>query len=72
MFFLQEFAKRASCLRREGPQKFKFHLDTDNSRVATEAEPFWSNRYLVIVSLGIFTFIFIMSYFSILCDTWVV
>jgi len=69
-----EVAKRASCLRREGPQIFKFHLNTDNSKPATKAKPFWWNRSLslVILSLGIFTFIFIMSYFVILCDTWVV
>lgn len=66
-----EVAKRASCLRREGPQKFKFHLNTDNARLATSAKPFWKNRFLVIVALVIFTLIFILSYFVILCDTWV-
>jgi quinol-cytochrome oxidoreductase complex cytochrome b subunit len=67
-----ELAKRALHLRSEGPNKFKFHKDADNSKRTTTVKPFWTNRIYVIVCLFIFTFIFIMSYFSILCDTWLV
>lgn len=72
MFFLQEVAGRALRLRSEGPQKFKFHKHTDNSKPATKAKSFWKNELLVIGLLVIFTGIFILSNFVILCDTWVV
>ncbi|KAG0606942.1 hypothetical protein M758_9G180900 [Ceratodon purpureus] len=66
-----EAAKRVSTLRTRGLQKFSFRKHTSNNQEYPQQD-FWRNKVAVIVSLLIFTGLFILSYFVILCDTWVI
>lgn len=66
-----ELSRRAFSLRRIGPEKFSFIIHTE-SRSATNPKLRKKSFQLVNVAVLLFTFIFIVSYFVILCDTWVV
>ncbi|KAG0564304.1 hypothetical protein KC19_8G099900 [Ceratodon purpureus] len=65
-----ELEKRVSNLRREGPLNFRFREHTNNSLRNLKPRSFLINSIPVVLSLLIFTFLFIMSYFVILCNTW--
>ncbi|KAG0562934.1 hypothetical protein KC19_9G184300 [Ceratodon purpureus] len=69
-----EVGQRAGNLKRLGPQKFKFRVHTKNNLKFQDQDFWrnWRNKVAVIVSLLVFTALFILSYFVILCDTWVI
>lgn len=66
---VQEAVKRGEGVREKGPD-FRFHCYKELEYEETKS--FWKNKIGVLVSLVIFTGIFILSYFVILCDLWVI
>ena len=69
MIGFQEAVKRGEGVRERGPN-FRFHYYNELEYEGTKS--FWKNKIGVFVSLVIFTGIFILSYFVILCDLWVI
>ncbi|KAG0608308.1 hypothetical protein M758_8G095600 [Ceratodon purpureus] len=65
-----ELERRVNNLRREGPLNFRFSKHTNNSLPDMKPRSFLINSIPVVVSLLIFTFLFVVSYFAILCNTW--
>ena len=64
---MQEAIRRGQGLRTKGEDfAFQVYKELDNAT----PKSFWTNKFAVILSLLLFTGIFILAYFSILCNVW--
>jgi hypothetical protein len=68
----QEATKRGDCLRGEGKTIFPFYQSAQEVPKIKKQKSFHLSWFCVVLSLVLFTVLFILSYFAILCNSFVI